>query len=44
MCIRDRLKEVEALVNDFVMAKFPVHTEVMAIEEANHAGAIALFD
>ena len=24
-----QLKEVEALVNDFVMAKFPVHTEVM---------------
>ena len=39
-----QLKEVEALVNDFVMAKFPVHTEVMAIEEAKHSGAIALFD
>ena len=39
----DELSQVENMVNDAVLAGYPVHTDVLPIEEAKKRGAIALF-
>ncbi len=38
------LKKIEALVNEYINASYPVTTEVLDIEEAKKTGAVALFD
>ena len=38
------LKKIEALVNEYINAAYPVNTEVLDIEEAKKTGAVALFD
>lgn len=40
----DQLRQVEKLVNTWIMESIPVTTEVLPIEEAKKSGAIALFD
>ena len=40
----EQLKEIEALVNEWIAEKLPVTTEVMDIESAKQTGAMALFD
>jgi len=40
---REELRRIEAWVNDKVDRAFPVRTEIMSIEEAEKAGAMALF-
>ncbi len=40
----EQLKAVEELVNEKIAENLPVTTEVMSIEDAQHSGAIALFD
>ncbi len=40
---RDRLQEVESTINDRVLHDPHVHTEVMALEDAKAAGAVANF-
>jgi alanyl-tRNA synthetase len=40
----DEIRQVEALVNDFIMINDQVSTKQMAINEAVEAGATALFD
>lgn len=41
---KEQLREVEAEVNKAILADLPVKTEVMTVEEAKKAGAVALFD
>lgn len=38
------LNRIEQLVNSYIAEQLPIKTEVLAIEEANKTGAIALFD
>lgn len=40
----DTLRKIENMVNDSIMAVYPVKTVVMPLEEAKKSGAIALFD
>jgi alanyl-tRNA synthetase len=40
---RDRLQEIEATINERVLRDPHVHTEVMALDEARKAGAVANF-
>ena len=39
----DEITQVEDLVNRFILTNEPVNTNIMAIEEAMHTGAMALF-
>ncbi len=39
-----QLKEIEALVNQFIHGKYPVTTELMNLEDAKKTNATALFD
>lgn len=39
----DEIKEIEDLVNRYILENHPVTTNVMAIEEAMRSGAVALF-
>ncbi len=38
------LMKIEALVNSYINAEYPVHTDVLTIDEAKKTDAIALFD
>ncbi len=39
----EELEKVEAMVNDSILAAYPVHTDLMSQEEARKTGAMALF-
>ena len=39
----EELRQIEALVNDWILNGYPVVTEVLPIEEAKRKGAIAMF-
>lgn len=41
---RDEIDQVEAQVNESILADYPVDTEVMSVAEAKNQGAMALFD
>ena len=41
---KDQIKEIEALVNQWIDEEYDVTTEVMNVEQAKNSGAIALFD
>ena len=40
----EQLKEIEKIVNKFIVNQYPITTEVLSIEDAKKTGAIALFD
>ena len=40
----EQLTEIEAMVNDAVLAGYPIITEVLPIDEAKKKGAVAVFD
>ena len=40
----DELKQIEALVNEYICSQYPITTQVLTIDEAKKTGAIALFD
>jgi alanyl-tRNA synthetase len=40
----EQLKEVEKIVNEQINKDLPIHTDVLAIEDAKKTGATALFD
>lgn len=37
------LKKIESIMNEWVRANYPVHTEEMSLEEAKKTGAVAMF-
>ena len=41
---RDEIRSVEDLVNEMILKASPVKTDVMTLDEAREAGAMALFD
>lgn len=41
---RDEIREVERLVNEAILADYPVQSDVMSIQDAKKSGAMALFD
>jgi len=40
----DQIKEIESLVNGWIIEDYPVNVEIMTLNEAINSGAIALFD
>lgn len=43
-CTQEQLRAIEKMVNDAVLADYPVTAQVMSMDEAKKSGAMALFD
>ncbi len=41
---KEEIREVERLVNEAILADYPIKSEIMSMKEAKESGAMALFD